>query len=75
MTEVNSWVMWEARAAAGQLEALLAWAERHASTGAQIYRSADRVVIIEEETAAVLPEPPSALLARAPFAWPFERVR
>ena len=70
-----TWVMWEARAADGQLEALLAWAEGHASAGAQIYRSEDRVGVIEEETGSDLPEPPDALLARPPFAWPFERVR
>ncbi len=70
-----TWVMWEARSAPDQLEALLAWAARHAPPEAQIYRSADRVVIIAQETGTELPDPPNALLARPPFSWPFERVR
>jgi len=70
-----TWVMWEARSADGQQEALLAWAYDQAPASAQIYRSADRVVIIAEATGADLPDPPDALLARPPFAWRFERMR
>jgi hypothetical protein len=70
-----TWVMWEARSAPGQQEALLAWASDQASPDAQVYASEDRVVVIAEETGTGLPEPPNALLARPPYAWSFERVR
>jgi hypothetical protein len=75
------WVMWEARAAAGQAEALLAWVLQRAPDGAQVYRSEDRVVLIARQIKEVsretepLPEPPPALVARPAHAWHFERVR
>jgi hypothetical protein len=69
-----TWVMWEAKAAEGQVDRLLAWLLSHAPEGAQVYRSADRVVLIAE-LSAPLDEPPPPLLARPPHAWNFDRVR
>ena len=68
------WLMWEAKAAPGQAEALLQWALDAAPEGAQVYRSADRVVIITDAVTE-LPDPPDLLMARPAYAWPFERVR
>jgi hypothetical protein len=69
-----SWVMWEARAAAGQTDALLKWLVGQAPEAAQIYRSADRVVLIAE-LPFTLPDPPEVLVARPPHSWEFDRVR
>jgi hypothetical protein len=74
-----SWVMWEARAAEGRTQDLLAWALAQAGPGAQVYISADRVVVIYPVTISAaspgLSEPPSELLARPAYQWEFERVR
>jgi hypothetical protein len=69
-----AWLMWEAKAAAGQAAALLAWALDVAPEKAQVYRSADRVVIVTDRVEA-LPDPPDVLVSRPAFAWAFERVR
>jgi hypothetical protein len=69
------WLMWEVRAATGQVEALLAWALREAPAAAQVYRSEDRVVVIAEAASGVLADPPKELLARPAHSWTFERVR
>jgi hypothetical protein len=66
--------MWEAKAAPEQADALLEWALGVAPEQAQIYRSADRVVVVTDRVEA-LPDPPEALVARPAFAWSFERVR
>lgn len=67
-------VMWEAKAAPGREEELLAFALRHADPGADIYRSADARVVVIDRTGAGLPEVPPELLARPVHVWPFEPV-
>lgn len=67
--------MWEARAAEDQVEPLLEWALREAPAQAQVYRSADRVVVIAEAPPDTLADPPNALLARPAHVWTFARVR
>jgi hypothetical protein len=72
--------MWEAKAAEGRADDLLAWVLAQAPSGAQVYRSTDRVVLIAETaitetTQTWLPEPPDSLLARPAYGWEFERVR
>jgi hypothetical protein len=82
--------MWEAKAAEGRADDLLAWVLAKAPQGGQVYCSADRVVLITETASteraiiesastepaqAVLPEPPDSLVARPAQAWEFERVR
>ena len=69
------WLMWEAKAVEGRADALLVWALDHAPAAAQIFRSADRVVLITQGSAADIADPPGGLLARPPYVWPFERVR
>ncbi|HEX4015372.1 MAG TPA: hypothetical protein VHX15_01425 [Frankiaceae bacterium] len=69
-----SWLMWEAKAAAGQTDALVEWLLDQAPAGAQVYRSSDRVVLIAE-LPAVLDEPPAALVTRPPHSWEFDRQR
>jgi hypothetical protein len=66
--------MWEAKAAPGQTDALVAWLLEQAPASAQVYRSSDRVVLIAE-LPAPLADPPAALLARPPYAWEFDRLR
>ena len=68
------WLMWEAKAAADQIDALVVWLLDRAPAGAQVYRSVDRVVLVAE-LPAPLPEPPAELVARPPHAWNFDRVR
>jgi hypothetical protein len=65
--------MWEAKAAEGQSDALLAWVLEHAPEGAQVYRSADRVVVIAEAPARI-DDPPAALMDRSAYGWEFDRV-
>jgi hypothetical protein len=69
-----SWVMWEAKAAPGQTEALVEWLLSSAPEHAQVYRSTDRVVLIAEAPASV-EEPPAALVDRPPHSWEFDRLR
>ena len=70
-------LMWEVRAAAGRLEELVAFVLAAADPGAQVFRSAGpepRVVVLDPSGRGV-DDVPSELVARAPHAWPFERVR
>jgi len=69
--------MWEARAADGRTAELLAWVLDQAPADSQVYRSADRVVVIDPTgtVAARLAGPPAGLLARPAHAWDFEPVR
>ncbi len=70
-------LMWEVRAADGRLEELIAFVLAAVDSGAQVYRSADpepRVVVLDPSGRGVDDVPPE-LIARAPHAWPFERVR
>jgi len=66
--------MWEAKAADGRADALLAWALAHAPADADVFRSADGRVVVIDRTGAGLPETPAELLARPVHVWPFEPV-
>ena len=67
-------VMWEVRAAPGQLDELLAWVLAHAVPEADVYRSADQRVVVIDRTGTGLPDVPPQLVDRPPHAWPFEPV-
>ena len=59
------WLMWEAKAADAAGAALLAWVLEHAPPAGQVYRSADRVVLITRGLRrADIADPPAELLAR-----------
>ena len=66
--------MWEAVAATGKLDQLVAWALQHAPADAQVYRSADDRVVIIDAAGIGPPEPPTGLLSRLPHSWDFEPV-
>jgi hypothetical protein len=67
--------MWEAKAADGRTDELLAWLLDAAPRG-EVFRSADRVVLVVDlATSEAVPQPPPDLLARPPHAWRFYRVR
>jgi hypothetical protein len=63
--------MWETRAADGRRDELVAYLTSWASGDTQLYADQERVVVI----GAAVPEPPAELMARAPHAWDFERLR
>ncbi len=66
--------MWEARAAAGRLDELVAFVLDHADPSAQVYRSVGdepRVVVIDP-TGRGLGDVPAGLLARPAHSWIFE---
>ena len=67
-------VMWEAKAADGHADELLAHVLAHIPDGAQVYRSSDRVVVIDP-TGHGVPEPPAGVVARPSHVWEFERIR
>jgi hypothetical protein len=68
-------LMWEARAADGRADELLAWVLDAAPLG-EVFRAADRVVLVVDVAASdAVPEPPPDLLARPAHAWRFSRVR
>ncbi len=66
--------MWEAKAAPGRADDLLAHALQHADPHAEVYRSADGRVVVIDPTGAGLPDVDPELLARPPHAWRFERI-
>ena len=66
--------MWEAVAATGKIDQLVAWALQHAPTEAQVYRSADDRVVIIDATGGGPPDAPTELLSRPPHSWDFEPV-
>jgi hypothetical protein len=68
-------LMWEARAAPGRGDELLAWALEHADADADVYRGGDERVVVIDATGRGLPDAPPELVARPPHVWPFERVR
>ncbi len=69
-------IMWEARAADGRGDELLAWVLAAAPASAPAYRAGDRVVVLLPAGAdVVLGDPPEELLARPIHRWPFDRVR
>ena len=67
-------LMWEAKAAPGRADELLAWTMQHAAPAAQIYRSPDDRVVVIDPTDSELPDPPADLLARPAHAWRFTPV-
>jgi hypothetical protein len=67
-------LMWEAKAAEGRADDLLAWVREHAVPSAQIYRSADERVVVIDPTDTDLPDPPADLLARPAHAWRFTPI-
>ncbi|MFD6436767.1 hypothetical protein [Streptomyces venezuelae] len=78
-------LMWEARAAEGRGDELLAWARAQRLDGAPVRREAfrapqDRVLVITWWDAAYdaelpeLPEPAEGLVTRAVHRWRFESV-
>ena len=69
-------LMWEARAAEGRLDELIAHVRAHAAAGAQVYRGADgppRVVVIDPSGLGIS-DVPSELLAQPAHQWAFEPV-
>jgi hypothetical protein len=66
--------MWEAKAADGRFDDLLAWTLDHAAPDAQIYRSSDNRVVVIDPGGTDLPDPPADLLARPAHAWSFTPV-
>lgn len=68
-------VMWEAKAATGRADELLAWALDVAPPDAEVYRGGDGRVVVIDGSGVGLPDAPAELLARPVHAWPFEPVR
>ncbi|MGH8860446.1 MAG: hypothetical protein ACRDVG_04290 [Jatrophihabitantaceae bacterium] len=66
-------LMWEVRAADGQADELVARVESAADPSALVYRSSDRVVVIDP-TGRGVHGIPDELLARPPHVWTFEPV-
>lgn len=69
-------LMWEVRAADGQLDELVAFVAAHAHPSARIYRAAGsdpRVVVIDPTGTGVAGVPPH-LTARPPHEWAFDEV-
>jgi len=75
--------MWEARAAVGKLDDLIAWVLWRVEPSMQVYRtpSSDaqddqRLVVIDPggSVGTILAEVPSHLVAREPHQWDFEPV-
>jgi hypothetical protein len=67
-------LMWEAKAADGRADELLAWVLEHAAPDADVYRSADARVVVIDATDAGLPDAPAELLDRPAHAWRFTPV-
>lgn len=69
--------MWEARAAPGRLDDLVAYVAAAAPPGASVYRSADPGepwVVVIDPGGAGMGEVPADLVARPPHTWDFEPV-
>jgi hypothetical protein len=70
--------MWEVTVAAEHVADLLRWVTTAvAGREAEVYRSADRVVVLLHgyDDARPFPDPPPDLVTRPAHAWDFERVR
>jgi hypothetical protein len=67
-------LMWEARAAEGRVDDLVAYALEHADPSAEVYRSHDARVVIIDPSGRGLDGVPAELVARPPHVWPFEPV-
>ena len=70
-------LMWEARAAEGRLDELVAYVVAHADPVAHLYRAhgADARVVVIDPTGRGIPDVPADLVARPPHAWAFEKIR
>lgn len=70
-------LMWEARAAEGRLDDLVAYADEHAHPSALIFRSGepDPRVVVVDPSGGGLGDVPDELVARPPHEWPFQAVR
>jgi hypothetical protein len=71
MTET---VMWEARAASGRVDDLVAWVLEHAPAQANVYRGGEERVVVIDPSGGSWPDPPADLLARAAHRWSFTAV-
>ena len=67
-------LMWEAKAADGRADDLVAWVRQHAAPAAQIYCSPDERVVVIDPADTDLPDAPPELLARPAHAWRFTPV-
>ncbi|MBI1759677.1 MAG: hypothetical protein HYR62_10730 [Actinobacteria bacterium] len=71
-------LMWEVRAAPGRLADLVRHVAAVIPPGAEIYRSptgdGDERLVVVDPARAPVPDLPSELTARPPYAWEFERV-
>jgi hypothetical protein len=69
-------LMWEARAAAGRVDELVAYVSAQADPAAQVFRSdgAEPRVVVIDPTERGLPDVPADLVARPPHEWRFEAV-
>jgi hypothetical protein len=67
-------VMWEAKAADGRADDLLAHVLHHADPSADVYRSHDARVVVIDPTGRGISDVPGELVARAPHVWPFDRI-
>lgn len=72
-----STVMWEARAADGRLDDLVAHVVAHADPSAQVFRSdrGEPRVVLLDPTGNGLSDVPADLLARPPHSWLFDAVQ
>lgn len=70
-------VMWEARAADGRLDELVAFVAENAHPYAQVYRAdgPDPRVVVIDPTGTGLRDIPPELVARSPHEWAFDEVR
>jgi hypothetical protein len=66
-------LMWEVRSVPDRMEDLVGFVLAHTDPAAQVYRSADRVVVIDPSGHGVA-DVPAELVARPPDSWSFERV-
>jgi hypothetical protein len=72
--------MWEARAAPGRLDDLVAFAQQHADPSAQLFRAdagpadPDARLVVIDPSGRGLPDVPAELIARPPHTWPFTPV-
>ena len=66
-------VMWEAKAAEGRTDDLVAYVLHHADPQAQVYRNALRVVVIDPTDRGVS-DVPAELVDRPPHLWRFDAV-
>lgn len=67
-------VMWEAKAASGRADELLAHVLAHADPAADVYRSSDGRVVVIDPTGRGPTDVPAELMARPAHSWRFEHV-